>query len=535
MSASRIRAKGIKLSVIISAIVLLSVAATFAFNTLVGYQTQKRSLYNNTLDLNRITANEMSRTTNTIILSMKDAMKTAAAHFADSYDNEKTIQTEMDFFQKSVPYFNSVALVNEQGRLAARSPEKKSVVGERLVSDAAQQALKLKTPLISEPYTTTTTKRLIVLVSHPIFDSTGHYRGFIAGTIYLQEPNVFQNILGNQAQTENGSYYYVVDSSGILIYHPEMSRIGEKVTENPVVKKIMTGQNGQTAVTNTKGTRYLAGFSIVPSVGWGIVSQTPASNVTKSATEIVAHMAAISAPLVILLLLLVIWISHRLTYPLNRLAYWASKFNRGEGVAPAIPPAKNWNYEANELYRTVSEAFRIMGRRTQELSLEVNTDPLTGLANRRFLDAIVSQWIEEKVPFAVVMLDLDHFKSVNDTYGHQMGDDVLRFLAVWLNSEKREIDYGCRYGGEEFTLLMPYADEEMAFLVAERIRLHMRDEINPIGKPVTLSLGISSFPYSAQDAASLFGQADEALYDAKQNGRNRTVIYRAEKGKSEPQ
>ncbi|MBB6673296.1 sensor domain-containing diguanylate cyclase [Cohnella nanjingensis] len=520
--------KGIKLWIIISAVVFLSVAITFALNTVVGYETQKRALSSNTLELNRITANELSRTTQTIVLSMKETMKTAADYFSVPRNRSDGVQGQMDFLRKSVPYFNSVVLVNEAGVVVSTSPETLSLVGQRLTSAEAKQALELRKPLISAPYKAIT-KRLIVMVSYPIFDAAGQYKGFVAGSIYLQEANVFQKILGEQLSNKNGSYYYVVDSSGNLIYHPDLTRVGERVGENPVVREIMNGKGGQMPVTNTKGTRYLAGYSIVPAVGWGIVSQTPLANVASSVSDIAVRMAAISAPFLVVILLLVVWLSHRLTLPLNRLAHYASAFNRGEAVTVQIPQARHWTYEANELFRAVSESFRMMGSRTEELSDQAHTDPLTGLANRRFLDTVVEHWVEQKTPFAIVMLDLDRFKSINDTFGHQQGDEVLRFLAERIRSEKRDIDFGCRYGGEEFTLLLPYGDKEVAFLLAERIRLRMAEEDSPIGRPVTLSLGISSFPYDAEDAATLFKQADDALYEAKETGRNRTVVYQRER------
>ncbi|MCC3374852.1 sensor domain-containing diguanylate cyclase [Cohnella sp. REN36] len=520
--------KGIKLSVIISAVVFLSIAITYALNTVVGYETQKRSLSNNTLELNQITANELSRTTQTIVLSMKETMKTAADYFSVPRNRLEDVQGQLDFLRNSVPYFNSVVLVDNTGLVVSTSPETLSLVGQKLKSDQAQQALKLRKPLISAPYQAIT-KRLIVLVSYPIFGKDGTYVGFIGGSIYLQEPNVFQKVLGEQSRNKNGSYYYVVDASGNLIYHPDLTRVGERPTSNPVVQEIIAGKGGQMQVTNTKGIRYLAGYSIVPAVGWGIVSQTPLANVSTSVSEIAARMAVISIPILILILLIVVWLSHRLALPLNRLAHVASVFNRGEAVTVQIPQAKHWTYEANELYKAVSEAFRMMGTRADELTDQAHTDPLTGLANRRFLDTVVAHWVEQKTPFAIVMLDLDRFKSINDTFGHQQGDEVLRFLAERIRGEKRDIDYGCRYGGEEFTLLLPYADKEIAFLIAERIRLRMAEEDSPIGRPVTLSLGISSYPHDANDAASLFKQADDALYEAKETGRNRTVVYRPDR------
>lgn len=518
------RRKGYKLSLIIFVVVFFSVAATFALNTIVGYETQKKSLTNNTLELNRITANELSRTTQTIILNMQDTLKAASEHLAEGSWDSRTIQEHIDFLRKSVPYFNSVVLVDKSGVVMSTSPEALNVKGKKLTSAHTRQALELKKPLISAPYRAVT-GRMIVMASYPVYRS-GEYAGFLAGSIYLQEQNVFQRVLGQQGVNENGSFYYVVDAAGNLIFHPDKNRIGENVSSNPAVASIMKGQGGEMPIRNTLGMRFLAGFSVVPAVGWGIISQTPAANVESSVGEVVWRMALISAPLMILLLLLVVLIANRLAAPLNRLAVIAAKLNRGEASAEAIPEVKHWNYEANELYRAVSGAFRMLNKRAEDFSNQAHTDTLTGLTNRRLMDAIVKQWVGQGVPFSVIMLDLDRFKSVNDTYGHQKGDEVLRFLADLMRAEKRDSDYCCRYGGEEFAILMPYASEQQAYELAERIRMRTESAISPTGKAMTLSLGISTFPLRAGDAESLFKQADDALYQAKESGRNRTVVYR---------
>ncbi|MBB6731286.1 sensor domain-containing diguanylate cyclase [Cohnella zeiphila] len=525
MELSRRKGRGVRLSFIIFAVVFISVAATLALSTAVGYRIQSRALTRNTLDLNRITANELSRTTQTIILSMQDTLKSASESISGGPLPEPAVQREIDFLRASVPYFNSVVLVNAGGTVVSTSPEALNIKGQKLTSTQAKQALAGKKPMISAPYKAAT-GRMIVLASYPVYDENGVYAGFIGGSIYLQEKNVFQNILGKQEDNKNGSYYYVVDASGNLIYHPEAERIGENVSANPAVRSIMNGIGGQMAIRNTEGIRFLAGFSIVPAVGWGIVSQTPASSVDSDVGQTVTRMAAVSAPLAAVLLLLGLLVSRRLAAPINRLAQLAFRLNRGEAAVDMPEAPRYWNYEANELYQAVSGAFRALNQKAEDFSREAHTDQLTGLTNRRMMDLIVGRWIGQRLPFAVIMLDLDRFKSVNDTYGHLKGDEVLRFLARIMTEEKRDEDYCCRYGGEEFAVLLPYASAEQAFEVAERIRARTEGEISPVGKAMTLSLGVSSFPAGAEDAESLFRQADGALYQAKQTGRNRTVLYR---------
>jgi len=524
MSANKKGKSGIRLSLIIIIVVFFSVIVSYALSMTIGYTTQKKSLTENTLELNQITANELSRTTETIILSMQDTLKSASDYISSGRWKQEELQQQIDFLRGSVPYFNSVVIVNSSGLVTDTSPEALQLKGTTLSSEQTKEALRLQKPLISDPYRAST-GRLIILASYPIYDQDGGYAGFIGGSVYLQEPNVFQKILGQQGVNENGSYYYVVDSRGNLIYHPDASRIGENVSDNAIVKLLLQGKSGQMTVENSREIKFLAGAAPIPAAGWGIISQTPASVVTESVEEVIAKVVLISAPIMLLVLLIVIFVSHRLSSPLNRLAHLASSLNSGTAQTVRLPDRKHWNYETNELYSAVSEAFRLLDKRAEEFSNQAHTDPLTGLTNRRLMDAIVTRWAEEGVPFAVVMMDLDRFKAVNDTYGHQMGDEVLRFLAMHMLEEKGTNDYCCRYGGEEFVFLLPFRTEAQAYEIAEKLRSRIESETSPTGKPVTLSLGISSYPLQASTVADLFRQADDALYQAKQQGRNRTILY----------
>jgi two-component system, cell cycle response regulator len=126
------------------------------------------------------------------------------------------------------------------------------------------------------------------------------------------------------------------------------------------------------------------------------------------------------------------------------------------------------------------------------------------------------------------MLDIDYFKSINDTYGHDAGDDVLRDLALRVKRSIRGIDLACRTGGEEFVIVMPETDMAVAAMVAERLRRRIAAEPFSINQgqrtiPVTLSIGIAALRGQDDNAASLLKRADQALYRAKRDGRNRVV------------
>jgi diguanylate cyclase (GGDEF)-like protein len=160
------------------------------------------------------------------------------------------------------------------------------------------------------------------------------------------------------------------------------------------------------------------------------------------------------------------------------------------------------------------------------------TDPLTGQWNVRYLSMTLNQEVERasrfERPLAVLMLDLDHFKRVNDTYGHAKGDEVLRELARRVRSQIREVDTFARYGGEEFVLVLPETDLDGARRLAERIVTAVRrtpfgaDGDQPID--VTVSMGAAVFPSHGSTATYLLRAADQALYDAKRGGRDRVVV-----------
>ncbi len=181
-------------------------------------------------------------------------------------------------------------------------------------------------------------------------------------------------------------------------------------------------------------------------------------------------------------------------------------------------------------YRTTTELKR-MG----ELEQESITDPLMGIFNRRFLDRRLQEEVlrakRHKLELAILLLDIDHFKRVNDTWGHQNGDIVLRHLARLLLDALRQTDLLARYGGEEFVVVLPHTTKQEAALLAERLRRMVA--ASPValdGLPagqqqlqVTVSIGISCLLAEDDTPDAIFERADRALYQAKQAGRNRVI------------
>ena len=164
------------------------------------------------------------------------------------------------------------------------------------------------------------------------------------------------------------------------------------------------------------------------------------------------------------------------------------------------------------------------------------TDELTGLHNRRYLfahlDELMARVNEDGIGAALLMFDIDHFKRVNDTYGHAAGDEVLRQIACRALSSVRSVDLVARLGGEEFAIVMPETGLSIAAAVAERLRLGVASEpfaLPGVSEPltVTISIGVTTANSGYEDRERFLERADQALYEAKATGRNR-IVARAE-------
>ena len=174
----------------------------------------------------------------------------------------------------------------------------------------------------------------------------------------------------------------------------------------------------------------------------------------------------------------------------------------------------------------------LLEKNTQLEALSI-TDPLTGLANRRRLMARLEEEVARarryKTPLSVVMLDIDHFKQVNDTHGHAMGDEVLRNIGAMLKASVRTTDLAARYGGEEFALVLSHTDSAAALQVAEGLRqkfAELEHHLDGVTITKTVSMGIASRDGQGEipNVEDLLKPADEPLYRPKQGGRNRVEV-----------
>lgn len=178
---------------------------------------------------------------------------------------------------------------------------------------------------------------------------------------------------------------------------------------------------------------------------------------------------------------------------------------------------------------------RLRSNYENSLSMAV-TDPLTGMYNRRYMETHLTKLLERqeanKKPLGVLLLDIDHFKAVNDTYGHNVGDEVLKEFSARISDSLRSFDLVARHGGEEFVVILPDVTEEKAHYIAERLRRSISDASIPCDTPsgtldITTSVGGIIVRKGGHDVNTVLERADKCLYTAKEEGRNRTIFEKA--------
>lgn len=515
--------KQISLTSLLIGLVSLSVLITLTILLVASYQSNKKTLIDTTLTLNYTSAIKMSQTIDSLFKSMRSSLHYSASVLSNMNSmNTDEIYSNLELIRHSSNQFNSIVVVDETGIVRNMSPKSVGTVGQYIRTEEAKTALTLKKPYLSKPYITTKTKRLIVFMSEPIYDKEGRYRGYIGGTIYLQEKNILSMIFGNNPTDKIGSYFYIVGSNGHVLYHHDKNRLGKNISANQVVRKLMQGQSGHEQMVNLQGKALLAGYVKVPENGWGVIVASPISVVYEQLNDYIKTVLFYTLPPFILLMLIVIGLARGLARPFVTLADFMTKIGKEKVELPK--GKRHWNREADLLTEAVRYAVADIKKQTEQLTLDAMTDPLTGLTNRRALQAIMHRWIEEQISFSIIIMDIDKFKSINDTFGHQAGDEVLKHFAKIITSCVRPGDVCCRFGGEEFISLISYASIEEAHLVAERIRLMLEKSVNPIGQTITVSQGIAHYSSHSDSAEELIHLADQALYKAKESGRNQTVI-----------
>lgn len=221
----------------------------------------------------------------------------------------------------------------------------------------------------------------------------------------------------------------------------------------------------------------------------------------------------------VIVFVLAVWLTSKIARPLKNLS---TSMEREE--IQTFEEINDWYYEARKLKKVVQNMATSSESKIGNLTNQLNLDALTGIPNRRRMDQILNELIINKVPHVIVLIDLDDFKSINDTYGHIVGDEVLKAFANHMQENIEQHGLCFRYGGEEFMMILPSMTIDAALALAENLRVKQAMLDATCGRPVTMSAGITAFTANIKTANQIITITDRALYKAKQSGKNRICV-----------
>ncbi|GKV92373.1 MULTISPECIES: sensor domain-containing diguanylate cyclase [Pectobacterium] len=511
----------INLRSLILSLAIISMIITLTNAYVAVYNVQKKLITDQILSSNLNYSSKLAATTESFLSSAQQELAYSATSVAESFSDDAALLGKSEQTYRMSQSFNSIFIADTQNKIQAVYPTSLNLKGNTLTSEASKLALVEKKPLISQPYVSMS-GNLIVLVSSPIKDKQGNYLGYIGGTIYLKSESVLNEFMNTHFYNDYSSVY-VIDKNGVVLYHQDKQWVGKPVSDERIKEVFRDKKSGTAAMPDMQGMPSLAGFDTVNSSGWIIITLHPSQTVIDLLDSVMRSVLYEGAPVMILTLIALTLLAFSIANPLRLLAVSASKMEEPD-VIEKIKKVPSWYFEVDQLKRVILFGTLLLHKRIGKLSLQAHTDPLTGLLNRRGIYESIELILSKSNQVAAIVIDIDHFKRVNDTYGHNVGDDVIRLLAKNIKQGARESDLICRTGGEEFLALLPDTDMTQAADIAERLRKKVEKMPLPIPENITISLGVTCFIPGMEQIDSVLKIADDALYQAKHEGRNRVVI-----------
>jgi len=399
-----------------------------------------------------------------------------------------------------------------------------------------QQALKSDNQIVGDAYWDPVAKRAKLIVAVPAQRADGRLLGAFAAELNLAP---VQMLLRSFAPDSTGAIHLVnIKGSAIASSDKVSQNLIASPLPAPTMKKLRERARAPFEYTSFGNRDVIGTLEYVPQVNWAVIAEISA----EAAYLQVRRFRDVALLVIAFLLVAVTAAAYRLgrfiARPLDRLTKAAGEVAAGDLTVdlPAAPGGGEVGYLTDVFNHMVyrlrdgrAELDRInetLRKKNEELELLSTTDSLTGLSNHRSLmkrlDDEVARFKKEKRGFSVLVGDVDHFKQYNDAFGHPAGDEVLQTIAEIMRESTRKVDCCARYGGEEFVIVLPDTAAADALDTAEHIRARVAaKKFN--GRKMTLSIGVATFPEDADDAEAIIAVADEALYQAKREGRDRTV------------
>lgn len=386
-------------------------------------------------------------------------------------------------------------------------------------------------PALGDPYRDENLGATLVVVAVPIHVPSGRFLGALTAKISL---GTVDQKFRQYAPSDSGRIFLVTTDSSAT--GTILSGRGSGFRLPGIsLQQLLAGDTTLVGYRSFDGQGVVGSLSREPGLRWAVVAEEPATAAFRQVTRLRRLMLLVPAALLAGIGLIAYFLGLLIVRPLDRLTKGAAKVASGHlDVDLPVHTGGEVGYltqmfntmvvrlrEGREALDAANETLR---RKNEELERLSVTDGLTGLYNRRRLMETLTDETRRsqrlKHTFAVLMVDVDHFKKYNDSFGHQAGDMVLTRVATLLREATREVDFVSRYGGEEFLILLPETGMGEAQDIAERIRTRIAAEVFH-GRHMTVSIGVAEFPLHGGTADQVVGAADEALYEAKREGRDK--------------
>ena len=420
------------LRTLIALLAIVSIVVTLTNALYATWRVQRMALIDSTLEANRAYATKLASTTEIFFQLAQSQLHYSARLLGDDFDNPALLRREVDRLREQTSSFNSVAVVDANGVVKAISPESLMLQGMHLTSEASREALSARQPAISKP-TISAANNLIIFVSWPIWSRDGRYLGYVGGTIYLKKKSILNTLLGEQYYRD-GTSVYVLDSESRVLYHQNGQLIGK--TLPALLNGHQEETNGSLQLQLAGEPSRLAGYAVVPTTGWTVVALKPTAVTLEPLSGLLMQVLKRSVPFALLTLLVAVILARLIALPLWQLARKARQMD-APGVSQELSAVHAWYFEAAQVKRALLTGIGLVQDKIGRLKSEVQTDPLTQLLNRRGLSAVLDFYQTMRQPFAVLALDIDHFKRVNDNWGHDVGDRVIQQVAETLSASQR--------------------------------------------------------------------------------------------------
>lgn len=430
---------------------------------------------------------------------------------------------------------NHIYLFNLSGTIIAEAPHQPDRRGmDYSFREYFQTTLKTKRPHIGDPYLSSQGHHHpAVMLTAPVYDANGQMIAIMAGGFDLMK----ENFLGELPQARIGKtgYYYMYNTNRVMIIHSDPERMMKQDVPpgaNALFDKAIEGFEGSGETVNSRGIPVLSSFKHLKKTNWILVANHPLDELHAPLTQ-ARRAVVIAIPLGVMLVILVVWyVVGHVTRPLVMLTSHVEVLHAKTGDARFVQIGSHDEIGAlsqafNEMLGQLDQKTASLEKSNEELVRLASTDALTGAWNRRRFEEVAEVEMERArrygQPLSLILFDLDNFKQINDRYGHQIGDSVLRELSQMVRENIRESDSFTRWGGDEFMVLAPNLAINQALELAEKLKtLVLGHRFHDVDK-ITLSLGVSQF-ITNDNLDIWIKRVDDALYAAKSAGRNNVVV-----------